>query len=172
MWFQKYLPTREQLKNTRTLQFLSHIMFEPNLWHFNRHSVSYATLIGIFCCFLPIPFQMIPCILLVGWIRCNLPLALGYVWISNPVTMPPIMYFCYRLGSTILGEPSRVQEAHVSIEWLADQVAVVWQPLLLGSLLTGTVLGLLGFVAVRLYWRWKVSRNWSLRRMRKKLTHS
>ena len=172
MWFQKYLPTREQLKNTRTLQFLSHIMFEPNLWHFNRHSVSYATLIGIFCCFLPIPFQMIPCVLLVGWVRCNLPLALGYVWISNPVTMPPIMYFCYRLGTTILGEPSRVEEAHVSIEWLADQVAVVWQPLLLGSLLTGAVLGILGFVTVRLYWRWKVARNWSLRRLRKKLTHN
>jgi len=167
MWFQKYLPTREQLKNTRALQFLSHIMFEPNLWHFNRHSVSYATLIGVFCCFLPIPFQMVPCIFLVGWIRCNLPLALGYVWISNPVTMPPIMYFCYRLGATILGEPSRVQEAHISLEWLADQVAVVWQPLLLGSLLTGTVLGTLGFVTVRLYWRWKVARDWSLRRLRK-----
>jgi len=170
MWFQKYLPTREQLKNTRTLQFLSHIIFEPNLWHFNRHSVSYATLIGIFCCFLPIPFQMVPCVLLVGWIRCNLPLALGYVWISNPVTMPPIMYFCYRVGTFILGEPSTVQGGHISLEWLADQVAVVWQPLLLGSLVTGISLGMIGFMAVRIYWRWKVARNWSLRRLRKKLS--
>jgi uncharacterized protein (DUF2062 family) len=170
MWFQKYLPTREQLRNTRTLQFLSHVIFEPNLWHFNRHSVSFATLIGLFCCFLPIPFQMIPCALLVAWVRCNLPLALGFVWISNPITMPPMMYFCYRVGTTLLGQPSQVNNAEVSIEWLAEQVAVVWQPLLLGSLLTGLVLGIIGFVSVRLYWRWKVARNWSMRRLRKKLT--
>lgn len=169
MWFQKYLPTREQLKNTRTLQFLSHVIVEPNLWHFNRHSVSFATLIGTFCCFLPIPFQMIPCIFLVAWVRCNLPLAVGIVWISNPITMPPIMYFCYRVGTTILGEPNQVQNIEISFEWLAQQVSVVWQPLLLGSLLTGTVLGVIGFVSVRLYWRWKVARNWSMRRLRKKL---
>ena len=169
MWYQKYLPTKEQLKNTRTLQFLSHIIFEPNLWHFNRYSVSFATLIGIFCSFLPIPFQMIPCVLLVAWIRCNLPLALGFVWLSNPITMPPLMYFCYRLGSWILDEPNQLHKGEMSLEWILAQIAVVWQPLLLGCFICGTVFGVLGFVAVRIYWRWKVARNWSMRRLRRKL---
>ena len=169
MWYQKHLPTREQLRNTRTLQFLSHIILEPNLWHFNRHSVSFAILIGLFCCFLPIPFQMIPCVLLVAWVKCNLPLAVACVWISNPITMPPMMYFCYRVGNFILGEPDQVSKVEFSIEWLVAQVAVVWQPLLLGCVLTGLSLGLIGFVSVRVYWRWKVARNWSMRRLRRKL---
>lgn len=172
MWFKKYLPTQEQLRNTRTLQFLSHIIFEPNLWHFNRHSVSFAALVGLFCCFLPIPFQMIPCVLMVAWVRCNLPLAVAFVWISNPITMPPMMYFCYRIGTTILDRPNHVETVEISVEWLASQVAHVWQPLLLGCLLTGLVLGVIGFVSVRIYWRWKVARNWSMRRLRKKLTPS
>lgn len=169
MWFQKYLPTREAMRNTRTLQFLSHIILEPNLWHFNRHSVSFAVLIGLFCCFLPIPFQMIPCVLLVAWIRCNLPLALAFVWISNPITMPPMMYFCYRLGNFLLGKPNERSQIEVSLEWLASQIAVVWQPLLLGCLITGTTLGLFGFVAVRIYWRWKIARDWTMRRLKRKL---
>lgn len=170
MWFKKYLPTPEVLRKTRTLRFLSHVIYEPNLWHFNRHSVSFATLIGLFCCFLPIPFQMVPCVLLVVWIRCNLPLALFFVWISNPITMPPMMYFCYRVGTTLLDRPNTVETVEISLEWLAGQVAIVWQPLLLGSLLTGLVMGIIGFISVRIYWRWKVARNWSMRRLRKKLT--
>ena len=130
MRYRKYLPTREQLRNTRSLQFLGHIIFEPNLWHFNRHSVSFAVLIGIFCCFLPMPFQMIPCVLLVIWVRCNIPLAIAIVWISNPITMPPMMYFSYKLGRWMLGQPAPSAELEVSTQWLVEQLAVVWQPLL------------------------------------------
>ncbi|MEJ6516999.1 MAG: DUF2062 domain-containing protein [Pseudomonadales bacterium] len=166
MRYRKYLPTREQLRNTRSLQFLGHIIFEPNLWHFNRHSVSFAVLIGIFCCFLPMPFQMIPCVLLVIWVRCNIPLAIAIVWISNPITMPPMMYFSYKLGRWMLGQPAPSAELEVSTQWLVEQLAVVWQPLLLGCIVTGTTLGLLGFALVRLYWRWKVARDWRKRKRR------
>ena len=166
MRYRKYLPTREQLRNTRSLQFLGHMIFEPNLWHFNRHSVSFAVLIGIFCCFLPMPFQMIPCVFLVIWVRCNIPLAIAIVWISNPITMPPMMYFCYKVGRWMLGQPAPSAELEISTQWLVEQLTVVWQPLLLGCLVTGTTLGLLGFTLVRLYWRWKVARDWRKRKRR------
>ena len=169
MRYRKYLPTREQLRETRSLRFLGEVIFEPNLWHFNRHSVSFACLIGIFCCFLPMPFQMIPCVLLCVWIRCNVPLAIALVWISNPVTMPPMFYSTYKLGTFILGQKNEVSRINLSWEWLSAQFSVVWQPLLLGSVLTGLTLGCLAFVAVRIYWRWKVGRNWSMRRIRKRL---
>ncbi|MDP6027696.1 MAG: DUF2062 domain-containing protein [Pseudomonadales bacterium] len=168
MQYKKYLPTKEQLRNTRSLQLLSHLIFEPNLWHFNRHSVSYAALIGIFCCFLPIPFQMIPCVLLVILVRCNIPLAIGFVWISNPITMPPMMYFTYRVGTWMLGRPNTLTEIKISMEWLSVQLNAVWQPLLLGSLTTGFLFGFSAFGLIRLYWRWKVSRDWSMRKLRKR----
>lgn len=166
----RYLPTKDQLRKARSLRFLGEMIFEPNLWHFNRHSVSYAFLVGLFCCFLPMPFQMVPAVLLCIWIRCNVPLTIALVWISNPITMGPMFYSTYKLGTWILGEPSEVSRISLSMEWLSAQFSVVWQPLVLGSLLTGLVLGSMGFVGVRLYWRYKVARNWSMRRLRKSLT--
>jgi uncharacterized protein (DUF2062 family) len=172
MPYRKYLPSRDRLRKEKSLAFLGEMIFEPNLWHFNRHSVSFAVLVGVFCCFLPIPFQMIPCVLICVWIRCNVPLAIALVWISNPVTMPPMFYTTYKLGTWILGEPNRVSSVDLSWDWLSEQLAVVWEPLLLGSLLAGVTLGSLAFIVVRLYWRWKVSRDWSMRRLRKRIART
>ncbi len=166
MPYKKHLPTREHLREIKSLRFLGGKIFEPNLWHFNRHSVSYAALIGGICCFLPIPFQMIPCVILCIIIRCNVPLSIAIVWISNPLTMPPMMYFAYRVGLSILGETSQLESIDMSIEWLTSQIAMVWQPLLLGALVCGFIMGISGFVSVRLYWRWKISRYWRKRRAR------
>jgi uncharacterized protein (DUF2062 family) len=172
MPYRRYLPTREKLREFRSLKFLGEMIFEPNLWHFNRHSVSFAFLVGIFCCFLPIPFQMVPCVLLCVWIRCNVPLSIALVWISNPVTMPPMFYSTYKLGTWMLGRESQVSRVNLSWEWLSAQFTVVWEPLLLGSLLTGITLGSLAFVIVRIYWRWRVARHWSMRRFRRRLAQS
>lgn len=171
MPYRKYLPTREQLREVRSLRFLGDMIFEPNLWHFNRHSVSFAFLVGTFCCFLPIPFQMVPCVLLCVAIRCNVPLSIALVWVSNPITMGPMFYSTYRLGTWLLGRQNRVSHISLSWDWLSSQFGVVWEPLLLGSVLTGLTLGSVGFVAVRLYWRWKVARHWTMRRLRKRLAH-
>jgi uncharacterized protein (DUF2062 family) len=97
------------------------------------------------------------------------PLSIGIVWISNPVTMAPIMYFNYRFGTFLLGQPNTVREIHISLTWLSQQFALIWQPLLLGSLILGISLGLIGFILVRLYWRWKVAKDWSMRKLKKKL---
>ena len=169
MQFKKYLPSREQLRAQKSLKFLGEMIFEPNLWHMNRHSVSWAVWVGLFCCFLPIPFQMVPGLLLCVWIRCNVPISIMLIWISNPVTMPAMMYATYRLGLLLLGEPAQVEDIDISLEWLGQQLAAIWQPLLLGSLLTGFTLGGVGFLIVRIYWRWRITRYWYTRRQRRKL---
>lgn len=162
----KYLPTKDQLRSQKSLRFLGDVIFENNLWHFNRHSVSYAVLVGLFCCFLPMPFQMIPGVFLCVWVGANIPLAVALIWISNPITIPAMFYATYRLGTLLLGHENRVDSVSLSWEWLSGQLANVWQPLLLGSLVTGITLGVLGFIGVRLYWRWRISRYWHQRRRR------
>ena len=163
----QHLPTKEQLRNNRVLSFLGSILFEPNLWHFYRHSVSLAVGIGLFCAFLPIPFQMLPCALGCIWLRANLPLAIAIVWISNPITMPPMFYGTYKLGTWILGEPNRVVEINLSWEWLSAELGLIWQPLLLGSLVAGIIVSTAGFVVTRLYWRWLIHRRWQHRKNRR-----
>ena len=163
----KYLPNRDDLRKQKALHFFGEVIFQNNLWHFNRHSVSVAFFVGFFCCFLPIPFQMIPGIFLCLWLKANVPISIALIWISNPLTMPPMFYATYKIGTWILNEPNRVSTIELSFEWLYQQFALVWQPLLLGSLITGITLGTLAFITSRLYWRWRVSRNWSERKRRK-----
>ena len=150
------------------MRYLGEMIFEPNLWHFNRHSVSYAVLIGIFWCFMPIPFQMLPCAFTVVWVRCNIPLAIGLVWISNPLTMVPMMYFSYRVGAWVSNDQHIVKSFPDSFELLSDQLDLVWQPLLLGCFVTGLSLGIIGFCLVRIYWRWRVTTKWAKRKLRMK----
>ena len=89
LWIsKKYLPTKESLGQTKTFRFLGNTISNQELWHFSRHSLSYGILTGSVCAFLPIPLQMLPCIIICAWIRCNIPVALVIVWISNPLTMP------------------------------------------------------------------------------------
>ncbi|MDA0790682.1 MAG: DUF2062 domain-containing protein [Proteobacteria bacterium] len=166
MKLRDHLPSREALRKIRSLRFLGGMLFQPNLWHFNRYSVSVAAFVGVFCCFLPIPFQMVPCVLMCVWLRCNVPVSVALVWVSNPITMPPMFYFTYRLGAMILGEPERI-DAKLSLTTISQQIYLIWQPLFLGSILAGLCLGSLAFVTVRLYWRWKVSRYWAQRKARK-----
>ena len=111
---------------------------------------------------------MIPGVLLCVWIGANIPLAIGLIWISNPLTIPAMFYATYRVGTFLLGHDEKVKHISLSWEWLSGQIATVWQPLLLGSLVTGATFGLLGFIGVRLYWRWRVSKNWTQRNQHKK----
>lgn len=169
MPLKKYLPTKDDLRKVRSLRFLGDVLFQQNLWHMNRHSVSYAVLVGAVCCFLPIPFQMIPAVLAGIYIGCNIPITLMIVWISNPITMAPMMYFAYRVGVGLLGQPNELSGFEFSLEWLATQMSAIWQPLLLGCLVTGLTLGVAGFAGVRLYYRWRIARYWQRRRERNRI---
>jgi len=158
MNLKKYLPTSEQIAQIRVLSSLRHLLLEPNLWHMNRYSLSFGFLIGGFCCFLPIFFQTVPCVLLCVWIRCNVPLAVLVVWISNPITTGPMMYFAYRVGLRILGTEQEIALLNPSLGWFIDQFSIIWQPLLVGSLACGFAFGMAGFIVIRLYYRWRIAR--------------
>jgi uncharacterized protein (DUF2062 family) len=79
------------------------------------------------------------------------------------------MYFAYRVGNLILGRSNEFESINLSLAWLTSQIAVVWQPVLLGALVCGFSLGIVGFITVRIYWRWKISRYWRRRRSRMNL---
>jgi len=158
MNLKKYLPTSEQIAQIRVLSSLRHLLLEPNLWHMNRYSLSFGFLIGGFCCFLPIFFQTVPCVLLCVWIRCNVPLAVLVVWISNPITTGPMMYFAYRVGLRILGTEQEIALLNPSLGWFIDQLSIIWQPLLVGSLACGFAFGMAGFIVIRLYYRWRIAK--------------
>jgi uncharacterized protein (DUF2062 family) len=139
------------------------LLHDANLWHLNRRSVSGAFCCGLFWAFIPIPLQMLASAASAIVFRVNLPIAVALVWLTNPLTMPPVFYFNYVVGAKLLGEPITVTDFDASVAWLESVIAQIWEPLLLGSLVSGTLAGLIGYAGMRGFWRWHVLRQYRRR---------
>jgi len=140
------------------------LLHDPNLWHLNRRSVSGATGIGLFLAFMPMPFQMVPAAALAIILRVNLPMAVAAVWISNPLTMGPMLYFQYRLGKLMMGERVSAATFEPTLEWYWTELVNVWQPLVLGSVVCGSVSALAGYGLVHFIWRVNIRRHLRIRK--------
>jgi uncharacterized protein (DUF2062 family) len=105
--------------------------------------------------------------LLALWLRCNLPISVCLVWITNPLTMPALYFISYKVGALILNEPVTAMEFELSFDWLGSKLTDIWQPFLLGCLVCGLFCGSLGYFVVSMAWRWRVSVHWRERKRRR-----
>ncbi len=160
----RWLPHDSRFREHKHLRLLGRLLREPNLWHLNRRSVSGAAFVGLFLAWVPVPTQMILAAIVTLWLRVNLPVAVVLVWITNPITIPPMSYLAYKVGAWLLGRPPQDLQVELTLEWLGEQLDYIWAPMLLGSLLIGLTSALLGFFAVRLFWRLHVLRSWHERK--------
>ena len=165
---QRLLPDPSRFAGHRSLRLLRGRLHDPNLWYLTRHSVSTAVFIGLFIALIPMPLQMLTAALLALWWRANLAISVALVWVTNPLTMPPVYYFAYRLGAALLQRPVQPLEFEPSLTWLIERLAYIWDPLLLGSLVLGLALGAGGAILVRICWRVSVARRWRQRRHRRR----
>lgn len=151
--FKRLIPDHRTIREHKYLRIFGRLLHDPNLFHFNRRSVSGAVANGLFWALIPMPFQMLPSALCAIFFRINLPLSVVLVWLTNPITVPPVFYFCYKVGSWLLDTPPHAMAARLSTEWLGTELAIIWKPFLLGSLVVAVTSSLLGYLAVRLLWR-------------------
>lgn len=164
-FFKRWSPDPAKLRSKTRSRLVHWILDEPNLFHLNRHSVSVAVFVGLFICFLPIPGQ-IPLAALAAFIfRCNFPIALALVWISNPLTFPVIFFGAYKLGAWMLNMPPAHFTFEPSWDWLSTGFLRIWEPLVLGCLTISTLLSSLGYLLVNLMWRWHVVDRWNRRKL-------
>lgn len=165
---QRYMPHPETLRRQRSLRFMGHLIGNPALWVLGRRSVANAFSVGLFSAMLPIPFQMAVAALGAWLVRCNLPLSVALVWITNPLTMPLIFYGNYRLGAWLMDIPAREAPQRLTTRWVAEKMGDILPALALGSVATAVILAILGNLLIRLLWRWQVSRSWKARRRRRR----
>ncbi len=164
----RFTPDHNYVRNHKMLRLFGKLFLDPNLWHLNRRSVSGAIFVGVFWAFVPVPGQMFGAIFTAILLRVNVPIAFGLIFLTNPVTIPPTFYATYLLGTWILGTPATVNEIRLSWEWLGSVLHEIWLPLVVGSLLSGIVLGGLGFLAMRAFWRWHVINRYRERRTKRR----
>ncbi|MNN76870.1 hypothetical protein D3C81_1932850 [compost metagenome] len=94
------------------------------------------------------------------------------MWLTNPLTMPPVFFVTYMTGAWLLQIPPRSLPDELTFEWITDQLATLWQPFLLGSVVCGVVLGIAAYFTTMLYWRWWVGRQWRRRKLKCSCTHA
>ncbi len=164
---QRFMPHPDRITQNAMIRKLGPRLQDPGIWHINRRSVSGAVALGLVCAFIPVPFQMFLAAVGAILFRVNILIAVPMVWISNPVTMPPLFYFCYRVGLWILNAPPRNFDFELSFRWLAHGLQQIWQPFLLGCFVVGSISALLGYISVRLLWRYEVSKQMKKRSKRR-----
>lgn len=155
-FFKKFMPDPHVIKNNKTLRIFGDLLHDPNLWHMNRRSIAGAFAVGLFFAWWPVPFQMALAAAGAIVLRTNLPLSVALVWITNPVTMPPMFYLAYVVGTWIVGVPAMSFEMELSMSWLMHEMSTIWKPFLTGCLTLAAVSSALGFFAVNAIWRYSV----------------
>jgi uncharacterized protein (DUF2062 family) len=163
-FFKRFMPTHTQVRDHKHLKVFGEVLYEPNLWHINRRSMAGAFAVGLFCAWVPIPSQMVLAAAAAIIFRTNLPLSVVLVWISNPLTIPPMFYFAYLVGTWVIGQPPQDFEFQLSFDWLTSELTSSWKPFLIGCLILATGSSILGYFMVSRFWIYTVKKNRSKRK--------
>jgi uncharacterized protein (DUF2062 family) len=153
-FLKRYTPHRSRVN----LGWLNQHLHDPCLWNWNRKSISKAFAVGLFCACLPIPFQMVAAAALAVVFSANILLSIALVWVTNPLTMGPIFYFNYRLGTNILQTDydRNFPAFSLSFDYLSQVFVNYGLPLLTGSIVMGVVSGIIGYTAIQWLYRQRV----------------
>lgn len=119
--------------------------------------------IGLFVAFVPLPVHNLLAACLAVMFRVNLPLAVLFVWVSNPFTVVPQTIVSYKAGIWLMGAPPSELSFEASVDGVVQLLSQSWQPFVLGCFALGVLSALLGHVAVRGLWRWHLIKGWKER---------
>ncbi|MDD3517827.1 MAG: DUF2062 domain-containing protein [Chromatiales bacterium] len=162
----KLFPGYHAVREHKSLRFFGTLLHDPNLWHLNRRSAAGAFAVGLFFAFQPVPFQMLFSSAVAIMARVNLPISVILVWITNPLTMGPIYFACYKLGERLLGTRHGPFHFEPSLSWITTEMLTIWKPFLLGCFVTSIVTAIVGYLGIHLLWRLHIVRRLSERRRR------
>lgn len=163
-WLKGILPDPREILNKKYLRVFGTLLQDPNLWHLNRRSASGAVAVGLFMMYMPPLGQAFMAAAAAIKLRVNLPISVTLIWLSNPLTIPPMFYLAYVIGASLLGQPVRAFDPAFWLDW-HNWLGVVG-PVMLGSLICATLFSVTGYFTVQAIWRWSLMRQIQRRRER------
>ncbi len=152
---QKIARLRERIAGYAVIE---KILKEPNLWQLDKNKVAGGVAVGLFVSWLPMPLQTLLAACLSRVMRVHVPVSMVMVWFTNPLTIVPLLYVAWMVGSTFLPTDHNtillLSEAQQSgIHAFLDAFLAAWPVLLLGCIVCACLTSALGFLLVRLCWR-------------------
>jgi len=160
----RLLPSQATLRQRWYLRPFDALLHDPSLWSTHRRNTTRAMALGILIAFIPFPAHTFLAGLAAIYFRVNVPVAILASWITNPITIGPLYYGCYRLGLLLMGKQATTdREGFFSIN-LGHLLEDVGEPLLVGCLVSGVAIAGLAYWSVNRLWVWHVRRRFSRRR--------
>lgn len=166
-FIQRFMPDPRKISGSSAVRLFGKLAHNTNLWHLNRRTAAGAFAVGLFYAFMPMPFQMVAAAATAILLRVNLPLSVALVWISNPITMPAMLYASYQVGALLLNQRTQYFNFELTWVWFQSSVTSVLPALLLGSIVLGTLVAIIGYSTIRILWRQAVRSAWRERIQRR-----
>ncbi len=155
-FFRKFARKRHEVSEKWFMAPFRHLLHDNRLWVARRKSVVPALALGLFIAFLPFPGHFLTAALVALALKINIPVAALATIVVNPLTVYPVFRYAYLIGSRLLSIDAGPFSFELSFDWLTHTAVSVWQPLLLGSVLIGTIAALVGFILLDGLWRYSV----------------
>ncbi len=136
----------------------------------NRRSMTRGIAIGWFWGSIPMPMQMGGVLAITPFVKFNVPIAIAFVWLSNPLTYPPIFYGEYLIGNFLLGRES-IEGIELTMQWFHAHWGQIATSLYVGAFFVATVLNVGVYALVNWLWirsvKFEKRHKEALRRRRK-----
>jgi uncharacterized protein (DUF2062 family) len=132
-------------------KFLDKYNLSREFFGVSRRSITKGIWIGLFWGFIPMPMQMVAVVLTTFAFRFNVPIAIAMVWLSNPITMPPMYYMEYLTGNFLLGQEG-LEEIELTMEWFSEHFDEILVPLYVGTSFYSVVVSTLIYFIINWLW--------------------
>lgn len=152
----KVLPSHEKIKKQKFLKIFGSFLHKREIWSLSRKKVVAGVFIGIFVACLPMPLQMVLASFLAILFNANLPISFALIFISNPLTMPPLFYVEYQIGKLIINPKNPIEFNFDSMYDNFNQIALsLWSGAIIVAIFSSVVCALL----VNFFWIYSVRKN-------------
>lgn len=169
-WLTRHVPTRDTIHHYRLLRPFSRHLSHPSLWRMNRRSVPRGVAIGlVIAVIIPFMHTVIAALLAIP-ARANVAIAALFTLVVNPITIPPLYYAAYRIGSwelhhdqTLLN-PAAAERFSSELSRLLFWIHQASGSIAVGVLTIAAGAALFGYLAASLVWGFWSRIRWRRRR--------
>lgn len=160
----RYVPTQQSLERKRVLKPFARHLGHPELWRMSRRSVPRGVALGLFVgVIIPVMHTAIASLLAIPT-RANVAMAAAFTLVVNPLTIPPLYYAAFRIGSWELHHdapllnPAMAERVTSELGRILFWLHEASGPIAAGVLTIAVAAAALGYAASALFWRWREPR--------------
>lgn len=142
---------RNDGKPSKIDAFLDKYNLPRDYFAVNRRTVTRGIAVGTFWALIPMPMQMAGVMAVTPFLKFNVPLAIAVVWLSNPITYPPLFYLEYLTGNLLLGKES-LNGIELTMDWFKQHWDDIALSMYTGALFYATVVNALLYFCLNYLW--------------------